>query len=277
MITRENIIERLNEKGFNSTMQDNLKNGVVFEGIAIRTSEEIAPVIYTNRILECANHEGKSIDEVVNEVIRVYENHKKSDIDVKKIFERDFMLNNIYIGVQRESEQDLEKGICEFEGIESYLYIGGEGKNGENYTIKLSSNHLKMAGISVEEAWKCAEKNTINETVIESMAKVLANSLVIEDIEELDFVDEMPMYVLGNKRKMYGASAIYNRRELLNFAQEHNTNKIVVIPSSIHEMLIIPYSEGMSIDDFSAMIKEVNETEVAEEERLSDRAYLMEL
>jgi len=53
--------------------------------------------------------------------------------------------------------------------------------------------------------------------------------------------------------------------------------KIVVLPSSVHEMLLVPYTEEMSLEDFSAMVSEVNNTEVRPEERLTDRAYIITL
>ena len=42
-------------------------------------------------------------------------------------------------------------------------------------------------------------------------------------------------------------------------------------------MLLIPYTEEMSLDEFSAMVTEVNGNEVAPEERLTDRAYIVTL
>ena len=46
-----------------------------------------------------------------------------------------------------------------------------------------------------------------------------------------------------------------------------------VIPSSIHELILIPESFGMNRQQLEAMVKEINETEVAREEVLSDTVY----
>ena len=54
-------------------------------------------------------------------------------------------------------------------------------------------------------------------------------------------------------------------------------NKILVLPSSIHEMLISPYQDWMDIDEMKAIVTEINAVEVAPEERLTDQAYIINL
>ena len=66
-----------------------------------------------------------------------------------------------------------------------------------------------------------------------------------------------------------------NRKALRMFAQNHNTNMLFVLPSSVHEMMIAPYDGSLDLDELSAMVKEINETQVAPEDRLTDRAYII--
>ena len=49
------------------------------------------------------------------------------------------------------------------------------------------------------------------------------------------------------------------------------TDKMVVIPSSIHELIVVPYNE--SIDDINAIVEEVNRTTVSAEDVLSGHIY----
>lgn len=46
-----------------------------------------------------------------------------------------------------------------------------------------------------------------------------------------------------------------------------------VLPSSIHELLIVPKQEGMELSELEAMVQEVNATQVSREEKLSDHVY----
>lgn len=84
-------------------------------------------------------------------------------------------------------------------------------------------------------------------------------------------------YVVTNRAKYRGASAILDKAVLKAFGKKHKIKKLAVLPSSIHEMLILPYNESINMDDLSFMVADVNATQVEPEERLTDRAYLIEL
>ena len=85
------------------------------------------------------------------------------------------------------------------------------------------------------------------------------------------------MFVISNYKKRYGASAILNRRLLKKIAVQYNTSKVLILPSSVHEMIVITYNENMDINDFSETVHEVNSCTVAEEEQLTDRAYILKV
>jgi len=276
-MTREMIITELQNRGYNAVAQTNIKNGVAFEGITFRNESNIAPVIYTDDILRRAEEENKSFEEVVSAIIGIYEANRSIDFNIEELFDREFVLSHLYIGLQKESTEELVKKACELDGIESYLYIRRDKSVGESYSVKLNFGLLEKANITEEEAWRSAEYNTNAETTIQSMAYVMAELMGMEYSEELENMAPYPLYVLSNESKTKGASAVLNKEVLAQFGRKHNTEKIVVLPSSIHEMLLIPYSEEMSLEEFSAMVTEVNGNEVTPEERLTDRAYIVTL
>lgn len=79
------------------------------------------------------------------------------------------------------------------------------------------------------------------------------------------------MFVLSNDAGMYGAAAILNdsiRQEIVE-----KVGDFYVLPSSIHETLIVPKDAGMELNELEQMVQEVNYTQVASEERLSDHIY----
>lgn len=274
-MTREMIIAELNNRGYNADSQNSIKNGVVLEGIRISTNSNIAPIIYTEGIIENAEEQHKTLDDVVSAIIGVYESSKTVNFDVKMFFDRDYILNNIYIGMQKDSTEDIEKKACDLEGIESYLYIRGDADKDGYYSSKVSRAILENANISECEAWEKAEEHTNAETTITSMAKIMCDMMDMEYSEEME--DMTPLYVLTNKSKVKGASAILNKKALAEFGKKHNTDKVVVLPSSVHEMLLVPYTEEIDIDTFSEMVEEVNNAEVDPTERLTDRAYIITL
>ena len=81
---------------------------------------------------------------------------------------------------------------------------------------------------------------------------------------------ENPMFCLTNESKMNGASLLLQEdiRKQIGECLESN---YFVIPSSIHEVLIIPDNGIFQVSELNAMVQEVNETQVERQEQLSDK------
>lgn len=134
-MTREMIITELNNRGYNADSQNSIKNGVVLEGIRISTNSNIALIIYTEGIIENAEEQHKTLDDVVSAIIGVYESSKAVNLDVKMFFDRDYILNNIYIGMQKDSTEDIEKRLATLR-VSKVIYIS-EGMQIKTDTILL--------------------------------------------------------------------------------------------------------------------------------------------
>ena len=74
---------------------------------------------------------------------------------------------------------------------------------------------------------------------------------------------------------MYGASIMVLEDMLADFAKKHNAKELIIIPSSIHEIIIMPIkgNEIPNEEELDSMVVEVNETHLDELERLSDHTY----
>lgn len=273
-MNRTDIIKELEKRGYVAEKTENVKNGVIVKGIIIDNGI-VSPVIYTDKIIEDALENGKDVSYVAEKVIDIFEKNRECGVDINSIFDKDFVLSHVYIGIQKESDEELEKGICDYEGLETYMYIKMLEDGETNASIKIRPGFLDSIGISRDEAWQSAESNTNAETEIMSMAQVLCGICPSDFIDESDPLNEL--YVISNKSRIKGASAILDHDALFNFAQEKGVSKLVVLPSSTHEMIILPYEETMDISLFSEMVREINENEVKPEERLTDRAYVIEV
>ena len=80
------------------------------------------------------------------------------------------------------------------------------------------------------------------------------------------------MYVLTNTEKSFGASAVLFPA-VLKAVREHLQSDYYVLPSSIHECIIIPADENLNPAALHEMVKEINEEHVAPEELLGDSVY----
>ena len=269
-MTRSDIISELKNRGYEAQSQKSIKNGVTFEGIVIRSESAIAPVIYTGPII----NESETVEEAADKVLRLYEAHSTIPFDAAVLKDPDWIIEHITIGLQHASDEMLVKKDTEFEGIEQYLMLRGETVDG-SYSLKVTPELLATAGIDTEEAWKEAMVHICRDTQLISLDKIMTDMLG-EDFDET-MRSGSPIHVITTVQKIKGAAAILNRDALSHFAREHNVDSLIVLPSSISEMLIIPFDGSMKLEEMSAMVKEVNDTQVAPEERLTDRAYILKM
>lgn len=271
------IIAQLKEKGYNAIAHDVVKNSVTRHGISIRESN-ISPVIYVDSIIQ--NNPSIELDDLVNQIINIYEAHKSVDFDVDLLTSREFILDNIYIGLQRSSSEELTKRDCaDFDGLEQYLYVRGKSEQHGSWNMKIHSHILQKADISEKEAWAVAETNTFSNTVIQSMASIMNEMLGFDEEDEIADDDSFPMYVISNHDKHLGAVQVLDKKAITEFARKHNASKLIILPSSTHEMIIVipADDEELDIHQFENMVAEVNATQVAPEERLSNRAYILHI
>lgn len=80
------------------------------------------------------------------------------------------------------------------------------------------------------------------------------------------------MYVLTNEQKTYGASllAVPGIMEKVN---QFFPEGYYILPSSLHETIILPKPCGVSAKELGEMVRDINRTQVNREERLSDCVY----
>ena len=80
------------------------------------------------------------------------------------------------------------------------------------------------------------------------------------------------MLVLSNEYNINGASVLLYPDLIHNLAQKYRKN-LYILPSSIHELILIPDNEGNSLSVLSEIVRDINCRHVQREEILSDTAY----
>lgn len=273
------VLSVLEERGYSAEITEKVSNGVEMEGIIISDGkmgdEGIYPVIYTSDLIAEAEMYGKSAEYVADQVIEILNENQRPDFNIDLLKNKRWLLVHMYIGIQKESAEDIIRENCEkMPGLEKYLYIK-DVIGDDVYTLKITDWLLIWSDIEYKEAWKAAERNTFRETRIISMRHVMAELLHMEYSPDMEC--GLKMYVVSNEMRSKGASAILDEEALFRFTRTIGVKRVIVIPSSIHEMLIVPVDEGIGVDDITPIVKEVNETMVIPEERLTDTAYVLEV
>ncbi len=116
-----------------------------------------------------------------------------------------------------------------------------------------------------QDALHAAETN--NPVRIEGLGSVLSE---LENRE--DNIYESPLVFAGTRDKMWGAGVIAYPKFMEEAAQKIGGD-FFLLPSSVHEVLLLPDDGTMDTDYLKELVTSVNMTEVSPEERLTNNAY----
>jgi hypothetical protein len=260
-------------------------NGVVLHGLLIASENvNVIPTIYLDSFWE-AYEGGVAFGEIMERIFAVYEQETcKKSIDLA--FFRDFsrVKDRIcYRLVGREANEELLKDVPHLNYLDLavcffYAYSGGEIGEG---SILIHNSHMEMWQTSTPELLELAEENTprLYPGQISFMGEVLDGFLseepsepILDEEEYRGFLEQVPMKIMSNTRKVNGAtSLLYDK--LLDNAAEGYGGSFYVIPSSVHEVILLPDSGKESASELKMMIHDVNRTQLSPEEVLSDNLY----
>lgn len=157
------------------------------------------------------------------------------------------------------------------EGLEAYLIVILESNQEETLSTVLKEGYQFFIGLSENELWKKAYQNLCEDTCLQGMTQIMNEFMGVPVLDE-----EEGMFVISNKSRFKGASAILNRQVLEDFANRRKVNRIFVLPSSIHECILVLDNGDLTLEELSCMVTQVNASEVAPEEQLPNRAYVLE-
>lgn len=168
-----------------------------------------------------------------------------------------------------------------FEGIRSFLYLIICEEGDTVMGAYLTPETLKQTGISQDEAWKIAYKNVEATCEIERLSDVIARESKKRygaDVAMASPASEMfepELYVISNTLGSYGAASILNDATLRDFGERIDCRKLVAIPSSVHEFLLMRYSDLKAEWNIKNIIRTINEEDIIPKDRLGDTPYLI--
>ncbi len=258
-------------------------NGVMLDGLMISDSRSnMAPTLYLNDCYE-RYKSGDDLESIVNSLVDGYKRNKNyPDINADAFLDYSLAKDNIAFKlIGKEKNEDLLKEIpaVPFLDLEIvFFYIASQDEEKGLGTVLITNSLMENWGITVDELYRDAMKNT-PELLPFRMKELGA---LIEDLTGVDLEKgEEPegvkgMHVLTNKRTYVGAGAILYPSLLKDFADKEESD-IIILPSSIHETILLPVREDKideEIEEVNPMIRDINMSCVSKEEVLSDHAYI---
>lgn len=241
----------------------------------------LTPTIHLDVFYE-KYRKGMSMEEIAKQMISCYQKTKVMDDQNFSYLHKWQCVRPLvaYKVVNRERNGEMLAKVPhkDFLDLSKVFYICLKELGG---TILIDHQLCKQWGIGMEELEEAAEVNTpkLQPTRLQEMENLMVE-LFGADLCEFFGVDvaegiekEQDMYVLTNDARLFGAAAILFPGELQKIA-ERLDNDLYILPSSIHEVLLLPVLEDVDLDCLKEMVHEVNETAIISEELLSDRVYI---
>lgn len=146
-------------------------------------------------------------------------------------------------------------------------------------SITVTNALLKLWDIPKEKLYLIAKKNMKKEKChkITPLDTYFFNLIGTSRDESLT-MEENEIFILSNQNNLYGASALLSDSVMREFALEQKVDEVIILPSSIHETLLIPRrDDSIGIHSCYEMVKEVNATELESCDVLSNNVYLYDL
>lgn len=233
----------------------------------------ISPTIYLEEYYEKFRN-GKSVKDIINHILELYEEVRfQRPWEVSCVQEYENIKSKVVyklIGREKNAQMLEEVPYIPVLDLAMVFYVILELSEHGTATMMIRKENLKAWGIEEKTLREQAEQNTpkILPAKFSTMKSVIAEMTGEKEEEE----GEDDMYVLSNCVRNYGACCILYPNVLEQIGCRLQEN-YYVLPSSVHEVIIIPESKSPDKDDLEVMIREINETQVSPEEVLSDLPY----
>ena len=249
-------------------------NGVVYTGVYINDEKNsLVPVIYLEDYYP-AYLDGVALSDIVDDIRKDY------DWAMSRInsFEYDFSEYQvmkdqiIYRLVNYERNEDMLKECPHIRMDDlavTFRFIAQEDNMGIS-TCLVTDYELEEWGVGLQDILLDAQRNTRKRFP----EKVLQMDRFLADIF-MGFPepkDDLPMFIITNEQQINGASVLLYEDFLKRFSQEH-PGDYYVLPSSIHEVIMIPVAKVDDPNELMNIVRQANYLVVDETEFLSASVY----
>lgn len=165
-------------------------------------------------------------------------------------------MNNLFLVVVPKGRfEDAITGKFNFDD-DLELVLCAKSESGDMGAIKTRS----VPATAVDDLWNVAAKNTQESGRFFALSDILGPAPIEGGIE---------IFVGSNDSNCLGAAAGFLGAK--SFCKNLGWSGAWIIPSSIHEVLLVP--DSLEREMLESMIYDINRSVVDESERLSDRAY----
>lgn len=250
-------------------------NGVDRKGILFSEEKSnLSPAIYLEEYYQ-RFQKGDSLDAIVKEILRIYRRMRfRKPWKPEMIKEYSAVGERIvYRLINRRQNRALLKSMpfVPYLDLAVVFYVLLESDACGMAAMPVTAEHLEVWSTTEKDVYERARRNTkiLLPASFQTMGEAI-KQLTGEE-QKKDLVADR-VYVLSNRLRSFGASAVLYPGLLESISRKIGDGYFV-LPSSVHEVLIVPRSEACGKDVLDRMVAEINEEQVIPEEALSDHSY----
>lgn len=260
------------------TINDAVKNnGVTLSGLTVESKDSnVSPVIYLDGYYQAYESGDAEFEEIISDILMVYEKNKMDHmVDMSQFLNYENIRGKVvYKLINADKNTELLQHIphIAFHDLSIVFQVLITSESFGCAAILIHNKHLEIWNVSLDELYEDACLNTpiLNRYEIKDMEDVIREIMPTAEIEQLP----VSMFMLSNNHRFHGAACMLYP-DLLKRVSGTINSSMYIIPSSVHEVLLIPAkkadeSESRHIKD---IVMEVNGTQVVEEEILSYSVY----
>jgi hypothetical protein len=255
----------------------NKNNGISYEGIYIsEKNSEIAPCIYMEYYFERYKM-GQVFDDIIQLILSNYKHAQIEVFDVKSFIDFDRVKDKIVSKIiNSERNQEVLDIVPHTDFLDwSIVYYVMIPAGVHEGTILIKNSHLEIWGVNLNtlEELACLNNQILLPVEVKGMEEIISNILSASNCNEgEDNWDEDIMIIASNSKHLFGANTILYDGVLNKIALKKELD-LYIIPSSIHETIIVPDDGKVDLKYLQEMVMDVNKNVVELEEFLSDHVY----
>ncbi len=267
------VKEEVQEDFLVSVYKARKNNGVIRTGLMIEEKGvNISPTIYLEEYYE-QYQSGNSLDYIASDIVRLY-----SRVRFQKPWKGECLRTYeevedkiVFRLINQNANAELLKTVpyVPYLDLAIVFYVLLEIDACGTASMMVQNIHLGLWGSTKEELY---EKAMICTPELLPCDFQTMDSVIEDLAEQYEPRKKGEMYVLSNRIRSFGAAAVLYPGRLKRVAALLGEN-YYVLPSSVHEVIIVPEREVPGVAMLNEMITEINEIHVDPEEVLANHAY----
>lgn len=272
-------------------------NDVVLDGLSIRNPDSnISPNIYLNPLYE-QYQKGRNLDELVSGIADTYiENmepieNRTFQVQIEDIKNYEVVKGEIFprlVNLEKNTTRLQNVPYMQREDLAITYHVKVSGNRDSIGSLMITNELMEVYGVTKEKLHTQAMENMerlsppvflpLGEMIVDVMTEDFGRNEGVSQEEAKEYVKDMiptggpNVYCLTNQYKMNGAVGIMSE-SIQQMVADRVGGDYYVLPSSVHEVLIVPQSAGMDPEELTDMVNTVNEGCVMQDEILSDHVY----